>query len=180
VAVRRAPNSRRSKMEVVITAYHPDAWESFAVAEVGAAAALAGLLVVAASINISMIIKLPAVVSRLAGTLAMFTGILMIGTVLLVPDQARWLLGTEIVLLGVGMTLIVCLQHGLRQAEAGYRTPTVVMVTGGALSGITAMVAGGSLIAGAGGGLYWLLPSVLLAFGFGLVNAWVALVEILR
>jgi hypothetical protein len=33
---------------------------------------------------------------------------------------------------------------------------------------------------GAGGGLYWLFPAVLLALSAGLFNAWVALVEILR
>ncbi len=40
-------------------AYYPAAWESFAEAEVAAASALAGLLVVACSINISRIIKIP-------------------------------------------------------------------------------------------------------------------------
>jgi hypothetical protein len=42
--------------------YAVDAWADFAVAEVGAAAALAGLLVIASSINIVRIIELPAVV----------------------------------------------------------------------------------------------------------------------
>jgi hypothetical protein len=41
-------------------------------------------------------------------------------------------------------------------------------------------VAGGTLLAQAGGGLYWTGPSVLTAIIFGLVNAWVLLVEILR
>jgi len=36
------------------------------------------------------------------------------------------------------------------------------------------------LLARAGGGLYRLVPSVLAALAFGLVNAWVLLVEILR
>jgi hypothetical protein len=35
--------------------------------------------------------------------------------------------------------------------------------------------------AGSGrGGLYWLVPSMLAAIAFGLVNIWVLLVEILR
>jgi hypothetical protein len=37
-----------------------------------------------------------------------------------------------------------------------------------------------TLLAQAGGGLYWLVPSVLAAITFGLINAWVLLVEILR
>ena len=41
-------------------------------------------------------------------------------------------------------------------------------------------VAGGTLLAQAGGGLYWLIPSVLVAFMCGLLNVWVLMVEILR
>jgi modulator of FtsH protease len=44
-----------------------------------------------------------------------------------------------------------------------------------------AFVAGGlSLIAGGGGGLYWALSAVLLAFVVASVNAWALLVEIVR
>jgi hypothetical protein len=42
------------------------------------------------------------------------------------------------------------------------------------------ILAGATLLAQAGGGLYWLVPSVLAAITFGLINAWVLLVEILR
>jgi hypothetical protein len=41
-------------------------------------------------------------------------------------------------------------------------------------------LAGLTLIVAAGGGLYWLVPSVLAALIFGLINVWVLLVEILR
>ena len=41
-------------------------------------------------------------------------------------------------------------------------------------------VAGASLLAHAGGGLYWLVPGVVISVGFGLVNAWVLLIEIQR
>lgn len=40
--------------------------------------------------------------------------------------------------------------------------------------------AGATPLAEAGGGLYWLVPSVLTALGFGLANTWVLLVEIMR
>ena len=42
------------------------------------------------------------------------------------------------------------------------------------------VLAGVTLLAQAGGGLYWLVPGVLAAMTFGLINAWVLLVEILR
>jgi uncharacterized membrane protein YjjB (DUF3815 family) len=84
-------------------AYAVEDWDSFAVAEVGAAAALAGLLVVACSINIARIIQLPAVVTRLGATLTMFTGILIAASLLLVPGQDHRLLGAELTLIGVAL-----------------------------------------------------------------------------
>jgi hypothetical protein len=36
------------------------------------------------------------------------------------------------------------------------------------------------LIWGAGGGLYWLLPAVVVGFVGGALNSWVLLVEMLR
>ena len=42
------------------------------------------------------------------------------------------------------------------------------------------VVAAATLLAHAGGGLYWFVPSALGGVAFGLINAWVLLVEILR
>jgi hypothetical protein len=49
-----------------------------------------------------------------------------------------------------------------------------------AVSGASVIVAGVSEVAGAGGGLYWLVPATVLAILAGLVNTWVLLVEIMR
>ena len=48
------------------------------------------------------------------------------------------------------------------------------------LPGLVLLVGGVSLIAGRGGGLYWVLAGILLAFVSASVNAWVLLVEIKR
>ena len=160
--------------------YEAPAWESFAVAEVGAAAALAGLLVVAASINIARIIELPSVVSRLGGTLALFTGVLAVGTELLVPGVERRLLGAAIAVTGAAVAVILVRLRGVENAQVEYRRPSLVVTVVAVAAALFLAVAGVSYAAGAGGGLYWLAPGVLLAFGSGLVNAWVALVEILR
>lgn len=41
-------------------------------------------------------------------------------------------------------------------------------------------VAGVSLLLGAGGGLYWLVPGVVFCLVVAVLNAWVLLIEILR
>src|SRR5262249_60172392 len=42
------------------------------------------------------------------------------------------------------------------------------------------VIAAATLLAQAGGGLYWFVPGALGGVAFGLINAWVLLVEILR
>jgi modulator of FtsH protease len=42
------------------------------------------------------------------------------------------------------------------------------------------VAAGLTLMLGAGGGLYWLVPAMVLGFGGAVLNAWVLLVEIVR
>ena len=53
-------------------------------------------------------------------------------------------------------------------------------VTVGALGTVPFVVAGLSLIAESGGGLYWVLAGTIGAILGGVTNAWVLLVEILR
>jgi hypothetical protein len=47
-------------------------------------------------------------------------------------------------------------------------------------SSVPAVVAGVTLMAEAGGGIYWLFAAIVLAFLAGIGNAWVLLVEIVR
>ncbi len=42
------------------------------------------------------------------------------------------------------------------------------------------IVAGIGVLAPAGGGLYWLVPELILGFGGSVANAWILLVEIHR
>lgn len=161
-------------------AYDPQAWEAFAVAEVGAAAALAGLLVVASSINIARILEYPNVVSRLAGALTLFTGVLVAGTLVLVPGWDRVGLGVVLAVVGAGLSFAVVRFRGTNESDRRYRGAAVASLTVALAATLSLTVAGITLAAGAGGGLYWLAPGVLLAFAIGIVNAWVALVEILR
>ena len=52
--------------------------------------------------------------------------------------------------------------------------------TVGALATVPFVIAGLSLIAESGGGLYWVLAGIVGAILGGVTNAWVLLVEILR
>src|SRR5580693_8815941 len=82
-------------------AYLTAGWGNFFVAEVGAAAALTGLLFVAVSINLTKILSFPQLPGRAAESLMMLAGVLVVATLGLVPGQSRVALGAEI--LGVAV-----------------------------------------------------------------------------
>jgi len=86
-------------------------------------------------------------------------------------------------LLGVGLVgaaWVLLLDIGTwRITEQQYRRPLVLMPIG-LLASVCAAIAGASLVAQAGGGLYWLVGMILLALVAALLDAWVLLIEIVR
>jgi hypothetical protein len=138
-----------------MTAYDPAAWEGFAVGVVGAAAALAGLLVVAGSINISRIMESQVAIAGLGLTLVLFALVLVVGVVLLTPEQGHRYAGLEIAAAGglaIGAVLVIRRRPGANGHRA-YAVSAVVM---------SLVDAGIFVLAGLGcafatlGGLYWL------------------------
>ena len=81
-------------------AYTPQAWSNFFVAEVGASAALTGLVIVAISINLATLVKNRPLSGRAGETVVQLAGVLLLSSLALVPGQPLWLLGVEF--LGVG------------------------------------------------------------------------------
>jgi hypothetical protein len=164
------------------TAYSTGDWTGFGAAVGTAAAALAGLLFIAISINIREIIAGPSLPSRAAQTLIMFVTPLVVGLLMTVPDQGRVAAGWE--LLGTGLIITgIHLYLDLTAKRTKYDTPLRRMLTRvfpALISCGCIAIAGATLLAETGGGLYWLVPGVIVAIIFGLINTWVLLVEILR
>ncbi len=165
-----------------MTGYVAHEWIDFCVAVVGASAALSGLLVVAVSINIERILGDPTLPARAGQTLVLFVIPMVLGIVMLIPNQSRTLLGSELIAIGVSIggilsTLNRPSQRTDKQPRAGWLAmrflPSIVIP-------VLVTVAGVSLVAASGGGLYWIAPATLFALLAGLTNSWVLLVEILR
>lgn len=164
------------------TAYTTGSWAGFGTAVTTAAAALAGLLFVAVSINLRQILAVKSLPSRAAQTLITFGTALVAGLLVAVPGQARIALAVEfiatgIVIGGCQLRLDLTTENG-GEYTAHRRLLGAVfpaLITCGCM-----VMAGATLAAEAGGGLYWVVPAVISAFGFGLINVWVLLVEILR
>jgi hypothetical protein len=166
----------------VSVAYSAAGWSDFGGAVATAAAALAGLLFIAVSINLRQILDYPNLPGRAAQTLILLTTPLVTAIMLLIPGQPRLALGLELLATGlvVGTAQLVIDVRSGRSDQETTTTWIISRVTPAVVNCGCLMVAGATLLAQAGGGLYWLVPSVLAAVIFGLANVWVLLVEILR
>jgi hypothetical protein len=162
--------------------YTTEAWESLFVTEAGVAAVLAGLLFVAVSINLAEVLQHPGLPGRAAEAVGLLVGVLVACTFGLVPGQSRTVLGAELLATGL---LGWSVQVGIHLHAARHRVgpSTGVLVGRIALAQAAVLplpIAGLSLLLGAGGGLYWLVPGVILSMVVAVLDAWVLLVEIQR
>jgi modulator of FtsH protease len=163
-----------------VSGYTPTDWHEFFVAAAGASAGLLGLLFVTISINLYQILKHRHLPGRAAGTLGTLLSVLVVCSFGLAPGQSNRALGVEILATGaVVATQAIWVSVGKRSEgdPLSWTLGNLPMLLFPAL----AYVGGGcSLLAGSGGGLYWILAGTVLTFVAASLNAWVLLVEILR
>jgi modulator of FtsH protease len=164
-----------------VTPYQPAEWHDLFVAMAGASAALTGLIFVAVSINLAQILKFRALPVRAAETLSVLLGLLLLSVFMLVPGQSSVALGLEILLLGTVLAAGLLwgrlrLPREPNQPRIWTVFPLVAILTGS----VPMIVAGISLLAQAGGGLYWLAAELILGLTGAVFNAWILLVEIQR
>lgn len=161
-----------------MTAYDVAAWGDFANTVGGAAAALAGLLFVGLSLNLSEVLAYPGVSTRAGVTIGMTVALMLVAVVLAVPGQTRYAVAAEIaviglvVVAGVLTTLTRPPGHSLRRMLYQITLPLVPM---GFL-----LVGAASLAVQAGGGLYWVTAAIVTGLAAATANSWVLVVEIKR
>ena len=158
-------------------------WADFFLGELGAAAALAGLLFVSVSVNQARILKLGRMADRGLEALVMLFLVIVVASLPLVPAQPLRLLGGEILVAGmVVLAITVHLQRVyLQTVDPAYLTPSTQMVQFNRLAVGTIALAGLVVLArGDDIGLYLLAPGILLSFCAAGANAWVLLIEINR
>jgi len=163
-------------------AHTTDGWGELFLAEAGASAALAGLLFVAMSINLTKILEVQGLVGRAGEAIVLLVAVLIVSTLVLVPDQPRVALGTELLVTGLLAWSILAVIHvkAVRGRIGPTRPVLVARIAMAQVAVLPFLVAGVSLLLRAGGGLYWLVPGVVLCLVVAVLNAWVLLIEILR
>jgi modulator of FtsH protease len=165
----------------VSVGYNPSAWSSLFEGVIAAAASLTGLLFVAVSINLSAILQSKVLPRRALETLSLLMGLVFLSVFMLVPAPSPTTLGIQLTCLGtaIGVPLLVARLRTAREPDDPliWTAGPAAVILGASLPMV---IAGVTLIAGGGGGLFWLVPEVLSALLGAVINAWVLLVEIHR
>jgi modulator of FtsH protease len=168
-----------------MTAYDPAHWSDFALAQLGASAALLGLVFVALSINLREFVNVGALVHRAAESVVLLASVLLGSTAVLIPDQSATAVGLELAVVAVATSLsVIAFQRDIRKPSPGRPSPPSSAIVIRRVFGLGAtlllMVGAATLLADGGGGLYWWAAAVVASYTSALSNAWVLLIEILR
>lgn len=163
-------------------AYSSAAWTDFSIGIIGASAALVGLVFVAVSINLQQILQIKGLPARAGQTLVFLATPFFVSLFVLTPGQSTSALAGEVLAIAL-LTGAVHLRIGVQSERSEHEPRESWMISrvipSSAITvclGVTSV----TLLARGGGGLYWLVPATSIAILFGIVNAWVLLVEILR
>jgi hypothetical protein len=158
--------------------YLPGMWRDFGVTVAGLAGALTGLLFVAVSIKSDVLAGSRSLSSRAAQTLVLFMTSAIVAIMLVAP-QPGMALGWELLAAAAssGIALFILDRRaghnpGSRLARYFERaSPNLV-------TAVLVLITGLSFLLKAGGGLYWLIPTVLASFIGGVINAWLFLLKV--
>jgi hypothetical protein len=158
-------------------------WSNFFLGELGAAAAFAGLLFVAVSVNQARILALGRMADRGLEALGMLLLVIIVASLPLIPGQAPRALGAEILVLGVTTLLgLLPLQRAyIRHIDPPHRRRSRQMVAVNRVA-VLVITAGGAVLLWRADltGLYLLPVGILMTFAAVGANAWVLLIEINR
>jgi hypothetical protein len=157
-------------------------WANFLVAEVGASAALTGLIFVGVSLNLTKILAIRILPDRALEALTLLLSALTFSSLLLVPGQSHVVVGIEVLSLGLLLWLgITALNlRIIRNVADEHRKTTIAMICISQLTVVPYVVAGSLILTLGFVGMYVMVPAILLSIIKANLDAWVLLVEINR
>ena len=157
----------------------PEQWNNFFVMVGGGAAALAGLIFVAMSINHEIIIRNTTHKNRAINMLTGFTAIFMASSLALIGNQYLKVLGFEWLILWLIATVVfirgyaIAIRSGM--STIGLNTPRLA---GGTICYLAEVIGAIFLICGYSSGLYIAAIAIIVLFAFLISGAWLLMIGI--
>ncbi len=157
----------------------PEQWNNFFVMVGGGAAALAGLIFVAMSINHEIIIRNATHKNRAINMLTGFTAIFMASSLALIGNQNLGALGFEWLVLWLIATVIfirgyvIAIRSGM--SSVGLKAPRLA---GGTICYLAEVISAIFLILGNSSGLYIAAVAIIVLFAFLISGAWLLMIGI--
>jgi hypothetical protein len=157
-------------------------WENFFMGELGASAALTGLVFVGVSINLTKIVASSHLPNRALEALVALVAVLFTSSLLLIPGQSFVAIGVEVLLIGLinWGTMLYLQINILRKMEAQYRRNFARIILICQMAALSFVIAGIVLLISGTNGLYWIVAATLLSFLAAFTDAWVLIIEINR
>ncbi len=162
-----------------IDIFRPEQWHDFFLMVGGGAAALAGLVFVAMSINLSIIAQDPTHRNRAIGTLTGFTSIFMICALTLMGDQNHFSIGIEWLIISVPATFVYIRGYVMAVKMGGSKEGLSISRTIGGTACYLAQIAGSvMLLFGQISGLYIASIAMVISFTSLISGAWLLIMGI--
>lgn len=158
-----------------------EGWREFNVAMAGATAALAGLVIVAASVNIGEIVKEASLTARLATGIAGLVLAIAGSAVGLIPGISAGVYGITMIafaLVAGVFAVTAALRIAQNQGRGNEAKPLKAAI--GFVTPAAYVVGGVLLLTGATAGLVWFAAGSIAAIIAALLLSWIVLVEVLR
>jgi hypothetical protein len=160
-----------------------DAWANFFTTGAEVSATLAGLVIVAVSVNIQKILAHRQLPPRASSTVALLMLLVVIGLGGLVPQPSR-VFGAE-VFVAAAVTwaiLLACAREIIAEHLKDGRPviELIVGLPGGHVAALAFLIGAALVWFEQSQGLYWIAAGAVAALLFAVMNAWVFLIEVLR
>jgi hypothetical protein len=156
-----------------------DQWHDFFVMVGGGAAALAGLVFVAMTLNLDVIFRDTTHRSRAVGTLTGFAAVFMICALALMGNQSYLAVGIEWLVVS-SIAMFVYVSGYIRAIQSGGSSAGLNpgRLVGGTALHLAQMLGSILLIAGVGAGIYVAGAALVVYVGFMISGAWLLMVGI--
>jgi hypothetical protein len=158
-----------------------EAWNAFFAAQVGASAALAGLIFVGVSLNLAKVLGSPHLPMRAFQSLVFLLEILIVSSLAIVPQPLVWF-GGEALLVSLPIWIMVAVFDRRTFIVAGteYRRRSIQRMAISQAAALFFVASGIAILTQGIAGVYGLVPAVICSYLIALLDAWVLLVEINR